>query len=102
MVFIARQEHFTCGHCGKDVSPLPQGSYRNHCPHCLWSKHVDADGPGDRASVCQGLMEPIELDQRGNKGWLIVHICVQCRKRIPNKAAPDDDLAGFSPHNAGW
>lgn len=101
MVFIARQEPFVCGHCGKDVDPLPQGSYRNHCPHCLWSKHVDAEGPGDRASVCQGMMAPTELDQRGGKGWLIVHVCEKCKKRIPNKAAPDDDLAGFSenPHN---
>jgi hypothetical protein len=22
--------------------PLKRGSYRNHCPACLYSKHVDA------------------------------------------------------------
>lgn len=92
MIFIPRQEPFACGHCGQQVEPLPQGSYRNHCPHCLWSKHVDADGPGDRASVCQGLMRPEALDQRSGKGWIILHVCESCGKRIPNKAAPDDDL----------
>ncbi|WDF05905.1 RNHCP domain-containing protein [Shouchella hunanensis] len=33
------------------------GSYRNHCPFCLYSKHQDII-PGDRASTCGGLMEP--------------------------------------------
>ncbi len=92
MVFIARQESFTCSHCGAEVTPLPHGSYRNHCPQCLWSKHVDADGPGDRASDCLALMRPTGLDHDGKKGWLIVHECVRCGKRIPNKTAPDDDL----------
>ncbi len=96
MVFIARQEAFTCGHCDAQVDPLPRGSYRNHCPRCLWSKHVDADGPGDRESTCLALMRPISLDYDGKKGWLIVHECVRCGKRIPNKAAPDDDLSTIS------
>ncbi|MFA6523562.1 MAG: RNHCP domain-containing protein [Candidatus Peribacteraceae bacterium] len=97
MPFIARQEPFTCEHCGASVSPLEKGSYRNHCPHCLWSKHVDAAGPGDRASVCQGLMEPLSLDHDGKKGWMIVHLCQKCGKQIPNKAAPDDEISTFAP-----
>ena len=32
---------FNCEHCGKEVLPLSDGSYRNHCPYCLYSKHVD-------------------------------------------------------------
>ncbi len=99
MTFIARQEAFTCEHCGKHVEDLTSGSYRNHCPYCLWSKHVDRDGPGDRASSCQALMAPIELDQRGGKGWMIVHECTACGKKIPNIAAPDDDLVSFSTEN---
>lgn len=95
MPFIPRQEPFVCGHCRAAVEPLEHGSYRNHCPHCLWSRHVDDKGPGDRASLCKGMMEPVELESRGNKGWMIVHRCTVCGKTIPNKAAPDDQLADF-------
>ena len=100
MTFIPRQEAFTCEHCGKTAEPLAHGSYRNHCPHCLWSKHVDRDGPGDRLSDCGSLMKPMELDQDGKKGWLIIHCCASCGKEIPNKAAPDDDLPEFMKENA--
>ncbi len=99
MPFIARQEAFTCEHCGKDVEELASGSYRNHCPYCLWSKHVDRDGPGDRASLCLGLMEPRGLDYRGSKGWMVDHVCTLCGKHIPNTAAPDDAVVEFSTHN---
>lgn len=92
MPFIPREERFSCGHCGRDVLPLGSGTYRNHCPFCLWSKHVDAAGPGDRSSVCQGLMEPISSEHDAKKGgWMILHRCVKCGKTIPNKLAPDDD-----------
>ncbi len=100
MIFIAREEAFTCKHCGKPVEPLGKGSYRNHCPACLWSKHVDAEGPGDRASTCTGLMRPDSLDFDGKKGWLIVHVCEACGKRIPNKTAPDDDLSKLAGDEA--
>ena len=90
MTFIAREEQFICDHCGASVTPLLHGSYRNHCPHCLWSKHVDDEGPGDRASVCRGMMRPTGLDQTGKKGWMVIHVCEKCGKRIPNKLAEDD------------
>ena len=32
-------------------------NYTNHCPRCLYSKHVDIN-PGDRAEQCDGMMEP--------------------------------------------
>ncbi len=96
MVFIPRQEAFICEHCGMSNEPLKKGSYRNHCSHCLYSKHVDDLGPGDRLSPCGGLMEPIALDQHGKKGWVILHRCIKCGKEILNKAAPDDDLHNFS------
>ena len=96
MIFIPAQEPFLCEHCGKEVEPIEHGSYRNHCPFCLHSKHVDAEGPGDRASTCGGIMEPVELDQSGKKGWIILHRCTLCGKEITNKAAPDDDLTVFS------
>ncbi|MDD5623614.1 MAG: RNHCP domain-containing protein [Candidatus Peribacteraceae bacterium] len=96
MPFIPRQEPFTCEHCGASVEPLVSGSYRNHCPHCLYSKHVDDRGPGDRGSSCDSLMEPVGVDHRGAKGWMIVHRCVTCGKTITNKVAPDDDIAEIS------
>jgi len=100
MSFIARQEAFTCEHCGEPVEPLEHGSYRNHCPKCLYSKHVDGAGPGDRASSCQGLMHPDHMDYDGKKGWLIVHVCLKCKKTIPNKTAPDDDITELLKRNS--
>lgn len=92
--FIAREEAFTCGHCQQAVEPLGKGTYRNHCPVCLWSKHVDKTGPGDRLSECLGLMQPIGVDFDAKKGgWMIVHECVRCQKKITNRAAPDDDMS---------
>jgi hypothetical protein len=94
-MFIPREEAFICTHCDFFVEPLGKGTYRNHCPKCLWSKHVDAEGPGDRASTCGGLMEPMSLDQDGKKGFVIVHKCTKCGQISRNKAAPDDELPGF-------
>ena len=99
MPFIARQEPFVCEHCHAEVLPLEKGTYRNHCPVCLWSKHVDKDGPGDRLSECLGLMEPTGMDHDGKRGWMIVHKCVKCGKKIPNKVAPDDDDTKFPKNN---
>ena len=95
MTFIAREEPFICGHCGIPVKPLEGGTYRNHCPLCLWSRHVDDLGPGDRASLCQSMMKPLHLDQTGKKGWMVVHECVACGKTINNKLAPDDRWEDF-------
>ncbi len=100
MVFIARQEAFTCEHCGMSVPPLENGSYRNHCPDCLYSKHVDEHGPGDRAATCHGLMKPSGLDHRSGKGWMIIHLCTKCGKRNLNKTAPDDDLSQINDNKS--
>lgn len=93
--FIARQESFICAHCKKQIEPLAHGSYRNHCPYCLYSLHVDKDGPGDRASTCLSLMRPDHVDHDGKKGWIIVHICTKCGKTIPNKTTEDDKIIEF-------
>jgi hypothetical protein len=42
---------FTCKHCGAFVSALSVASgviNRNHCPFCLYSRHVDLFKAGDR------------------------------------------------------
>jgi len=55
--FKRTKENFTCENCGF----LVEGDgYTNHCPRCLWSKHVDIN-PGDRCSNCFGMMEPIDV-----------------------------------------
>ncbi|WP_104990312.1 RNHCP domain-containing protein [Deinococcus sp. NW-56] len=80
---------FACAHCGAQVQPLGNGSVRNHCPECLHSLHVDIL-PGDRASDCHGVMDPVGVDQSGKKGWVILHRCRKCGYQGRNKAALDD------------
>ena len=88
--FIVRNEPFVCGNCGYENPPLRAGC-RNHCRKCLYSLHVDLETPGDRESECGGLMKPVGLDYSGKKGYVIVHQCEKCGKKIKNKAAEDDD-----------
>lgn len=85
---------FTCGHCGRFVGPLPSGGRnRNHCPFCLYSRHVDAERSGDRASLCKGMMEPIGVFERPNGEEVIVHRCVKCGFERFNRVGADDDEA---------
>ena len=44
------RDSFTCKVCGWLVTPEAAGSdYRNHCPNCLSSLHMDEEpGPGRR------------------------------------------------------
>jgi len=80
-------EDFDCLHCGHSVSG---SGYTNHCPRCLWSRHVDRN-PGDRASTCGGMMAPLSVvSQRG--GYRILHRCQDCGHQKWNKSAPDDDF----------
>ncbi|MBI4099550.1 RNHCP domain-containing protein [Candidatus Microgenomates bacterium] len=91
--FKAYNDPFVCGHCGKSVEPIKfGGSYRNHCPFCLWSKHVDADVPGDRANSCQGLMEPTSVFTRRTGEYVLVHHCTKCGFERYNRIAGDDDF----------
>lgn len=85
---------FLCEQCGAEVPPVSNGSYRNHCPYCFYSKHLDV-APGDRSSACQGLMEPLAVVHHGRKGYQIIHRCTVCgevrRNRIVTAGlAPDD------------
>jgi len=80
--------NYICENCGQEVIG---GRYHNHCPHCLYSKHVDNLIPGDRSSDCQGLMEPITIEQK--KGKLrIVHRCLKCHKLAIVDTSPDDNI----------
>ena len=75
---------FTCKNCGKEILPIPKGSFRNHCPFCLYSLHLDHLKPGDRASNCKGLMQPIGIQYQAKKGFQIIHQCVRCGKKQSN------------------
>ncbi len=85
--FIRRKEDFVCGKCGFEVEG---NGYTNHCPQCLWSKHVDIF-PGDRAEICGGLMEPIRVEKKG-KEYTIIHKCIKCGIERPNKAVKEDNF----------
>ncbi len=50
--------------------------------------HLDGALPGDRASKCFGLMEPIDFI-KGRKQFQVVHRCTRCGKIQPNRIARD-------------
>ena len=86
-------ESFTCKVCGTLVVPEGAGSqHRNHCPKCLSSVHVDNE-PGDRASLCKGIMDPIGVWVRKNGEWAIIHRCRECGVLSSNRIAADDNPA---------
>lgn len=82
---------FRCRHCRLDVSiDAPGTNHRNHCPSCLWSRHLDDDVPGDRDADCGASMEPIAITVRGDGEWVVVHRCVGCDEVHLNRTAGDD------------
>ena len=86
--FKRTKEDFTCEHCGAVVTG---DGYTNHCPTCLWSKHVDLH-PGDRAESCGGLMEPIQLIKKGDS-FSLTHRCTRCGEEHSVRTVAGDDLA---------
>lgn len=88
--FTEIDEEFVCENCGKNVPKLGY-SCRNHCPHCLYSKHVDIN-PGDRDESCHGLLEPIDIEINSKKGYVIVFKCKKCGQIRKNKVAEDDNM----------
>jgi rubrerythrin len=80
-------ESFVCQKCGASITG---NGYTNHCPECLWSKHVDIF-PGDRAGDCGGMMEPVRVENSG-KEYTIIYKCQKCGAEKPNKAAKEDNF----------
>lgn len=83
--FQKRVEDFVCEHCGTQVKG---GGYTNHCPECLWSKHVDVN-PGDRAAACGSMMEPVALEGTSPE-YVLVHRCISCGFEHRNKSVSED------------
>lgn len=87
----ACKESFECAFCGRLVVQQGAGTdHRNHCPNCLCSLHVDEE-PGDRASDCGGIMEPVAVWVRKNGEWAVIHRCRRCGEFSSNCVAADDN-----------
>ena len=82
-------EEFICENCHKKVNKL-EISARDHCPFCLYSKHVDIN-PGDRNNSCKGLLVPIDLEKYKNT-YKIIYKCSKCGIIHKNIVAYDDDF----------
>jgi len=85
--FTRTIEDFTCEHCGAGAKG---NGYTNHCPRCLWSKHVD-NNPGDRENMCHGLMKPVGVEIKNGES-VITHECQKCGAKKRNKSSINDDF----------
>lgn len=82
-------ESFVCENCGKKVKKLGYTA-RDHCPYCLYSKHVDIN-PGDRNNSCKGMLEPVGIE-KFKDSFKIIYLCEKCHKTHKNIMAKDDDM----------
>lgn len=87
--FTMIDETFTCENCSKQVKKL-EYTARDHCPYCLYSKHVDIL-PGDRQNKCQGLLKPISIEKYKNT-YKIIYKCLKCHQYHKNIMARDDNF----------
>ena len=87
--FTMIDEEFICENCGQKVNPLKY-SARDHCPHCLYSKHLDIM-PGDRANECKGLLKPIGIEKFKDT-YKILYKCTSCNQLHKNIMAKDDNM----------
>jgi hypothetical protein len=92
---------FLCKHCQNFVSSaalLSGVQNRNHCPYCLWSRHLDLHAAGDRLSACKSPMKPIGLAVKatgkkygcGQGELMLIHLCIECESVTINRIAADD------------
>jgi len=85
-----KTDGFTCIRCRQFVEQRAAGTrHRNHCPYCLWSRHLD-EQPGDRRSPCRAPMEPIGIEVREDGEWAILYRCTGCKHINANRIAGDD------------
>lgn len=89
--FIRTIENFICGQC---KAKIKGNGYTNHCPKCLWSRHVD-NYPGDRGNPCGGLMEPVGLELKKGK-YHIIHQCQKCGLNARCKNSENDDIKALA------
>lgn len=87
--FYKNDNEFICENCGQKVSKLNYTA-RDHCPYCLYSKHIDIN-PGDRANTCLGLLKPIGIEKFKDT-YKILYKCIKCGELHKNIMANDDDM----------
>ena len=87
--FTMKDEQFICDNCHKNVDTLNYTA-RDHCPFCLYSKHVDIE-PGDRKNTCHGLLEPIGIEKFKDT-YKVIYKCQKCHQLHKNIVAKDDDM----------
>ena len=99
---INLNDDFKCVHCRYHVSAdsnLSGVINRNHCPYCLYSRHLDLHKAGDRLAACKGKMKPVGLTlKKTNKKYgdekqgelMLIHLCSECHKVSINRIAADD------------
>jgi len=88
-LFHKNDESFICENCNSSVDTLKYSS-RDHCNHCLYSKHVDIN-PGDRLNNCKGLLAPIGIEKFKDT-YKIVYRCKKCNQIHKNIMAIDDNM----------
>ena len=84
--FTMKDESFICNNCNKQVEKLNYTA-RDHCPYCLYSKHVDIN-PGDRQNNCHGMLKPISIEKYKNT-YKIIYKCTKCNQIHKNIMAKD-------------
>ena len=87
--FTMIDENFICENCNKYVEKLKYTA-RDHCPYCLYSKHVYIN-PGDRLNTCKGMLKPIKIEKFKDT-YKIIYECEKCKKLHKNIMANDDDI----------
>ena len=81
------RENFKCEMCGFETTG---DGYTDHCPKCLWGKHVDDVIPGDRESMCRELMEPVRASyEKGS--FRIFYKCTKCSHEFWVREGKEDD-----------
>jgi hypothetical protein len=85
--FQRRIEDFICENCGKKVRG---NGYTDHCPGCLYGKHIDVN-PGDRTASCGGIMEPVHIYKKGDM-YIVGYICKECGYEFRVKSASNDNF----------
>ena len=85
-------EDFKCENCGTEVKG---NGFTNHCPKCLYSKHVDFN-PGDREMLeeCGALMEPVDVIIK-NDSYQIKHLCTKCGHVSYTRTQDGDDVSSL-------